>query len=360
MNKLERIACLYLSFLNRPYYKGISFAEIKKLMPFAYQGDSQSARRKFERDKEELKKLGLEVNYSRYAEGNDEQIMQREHVYTLSGELRQLSQFSLSEQEYRSLALLILQSLAAMDQGTSDHRLLSQAATKLFYKRPLALEEADECKQVDEIKEDGSKHEKDGVASFAKMISEEFAFNEKHMETIHRALKGCHCLELVYLNQKEEKNTHELCPRGLISYKGRWCLLAYSFSYKEIRSFYVDRVLSARLSKRPYISDSKFDIRNYSLHPLTLAIHSPKQVQVEVAPEYEETFNYFLQSVRRRFSYYQEEENVFCFETSNLKALFHWMLHNANAVQKIGPQDVHQQFVEHLQEMKSLYQKASP
>ncbi len=344
MNKTERIACLYLTFLNRPYHEGVSFAQIKKLMPLAYQGDAESARRKFERDKEELKNLGLELKYTHYGQIPPGQGSGQEHVYLPAEEICQLPELSLCEEDYRSLAMFILRSLANYTPDSKEYQLLCRAAAKLFYKYPMYIDQ--DLQNQEGTFELGVK---------GHYNSEATEDTEQCMEVLHQALKLRHSLKIIYSNHREQKKTYFVSPRGLISYKGRWCLLAYLPVYKDVRRFYVDRMVSAYLSDRPYIADPKFDIHKYSLHPLALPMHRLERVELQVLAEYEETCRCFLQGAKRTFSYYEEEERTFYFETSNVKALFNWMLRHANAVQKIGPQPLQRQFANYLQKVKALY-----
>ena len=348
MNKLERIACLYLSFLN--FSSGLSFARLRRLMPSAYDGDFESARRKFERDKEELKKLGLELKYySHHGDYGKRQNyhQEKEHVYVPNEEIQRIPDIDLSEADYRNLAALILDAITKSDYNSREDQVLYSAANKLFYKNPALV--------LEENQKNGSKLRRASLWTKWKKSLAKSSDTEQFLESVHHALKNHKPLKIRYSNRKEVQEERMLSGRGLISHKGRWCLVAYCHRSKEIRYFYIDRILSAEICEGRYYPDLKFDIRKHSLHPFSLKIHPLKNVDLKLRPEYEENFSHFLDGALGTLPAYSFQDGIFRFQTSNQTALFTWMLRNPNAIEKIGPSQIQKEYCDYLEKIKSSY-----
>ena len=352
MNKLERIACLYLTFLNLPKNKGLSYAQIKKVMPRAYQGDKETARRKFERDKEELKKLGLEIIHHQNHFASGEWESSRTNLYTPLEAPEQLPEIQLNREDVRSLALVILRAMVKYNSQANISQALQSLTAKLFYKDPTYLELLIENKVSIYS----------GLAStlLSPELSDEELLREGILATVYTALGQKKVLELNYLDQREEEQTRNISGRGLISHKGRWCLVAWCHKAKDYRRFYIDRILEAKLSPSlPYYQEKKFDIRRYSLHPLNLVMHEKQEVCLRPYPEYSEYLRDFLEAGTQAWGSYEESEadGSFRFKTTNIPALFQWILRHgaSHAIEKIGPPKVRQDFITYLEQIKQNY-----
>ena len=343
MDKLERIACLYLTFLNCS--SGISFTRLRKLMPTAYQGEIESVRRKFERDKKDLKELGLELKYLPHIDSYGSQgSSDFEHLYAPAEEIYSLPDVFLSEEDYRSLTVSLWGAMASPQREKKDLLLLHSAAAKLFYRHPAYAVE----------QEQSSAGIENWNKAFLKEARLSFSDWEPFLEMIYTALKSRKVLKVSYSNRQGKKTVRFLSGRGLISHKGRWCFIAYCHDSKSIRYFYVDRILSAEFCKEAYRGYPKADIRDYSLHPLNLNMHPLKKIKIQVRPEYEESFALFMSGAKK--SLLSQENELFHLETSNQRGLFSWMVRNVDAVEKIGPPQTRLDFADYLEEIKALYQ----
>src|SRR5690349_12212610 len=110
-DKIERLACLYLAFLNNP--RGLSFSELREALPLAYQGEFESGRRKFERDKEDLASMGMALDH--YADGEPLPGggTAEGHVYVPTEEIRRLHELRLTEDEAGALAFVLFGAIAS-------------------------------------------------------------------------------------------------------------------------------------------------------------------------------------------------------------------------------------------------------
>ncbi len=343
MHKIERIACLYLTFLNSS--GGVSFARLRKLMPTAYQGEPESARRKFERDKKELKELGLELECHAYdGKQNTQSFSVSDHVYQPVEEVYPLPDVFLAKEDYQNLAGILWRGMAIYREKQKEQQLLRSVATKLFYKNPIY---ALEYEQNFENKERRDEFYATSHLSFESDI-------ESSLEIIYRTLKSHKVLYISYSNRKERKTHRFISGKGLISHKGRWSLVAYCHKAKAIRSFYIDRILSIEVAdKEEYHAYPKVDIRKYSLHPLLLKIHPKRTIKVRTKPSYEESFRLFLSGAGEVS--FCSEEGVFFVETSNQNGLFSWITRNVDAIESLGPKQIHDDFTQYLKEMYALY-----
>jgi len=339
MDKLERLGCLYLTFLNNP--AGLSFSRIKEAMPSAYQGDPESARRKFERDKEELKMLGMEVKHFQDGSTLPNGRSARGHIYVPLEEVRKLPELKLSSEELRELAVVIygaIEENRGKDDEFADR--LESVGVKLFYKSP-------------------------GVVSFESVpMHREFSgffssegFFEK-LEIIHEALIKKRAVEIVYPDHHGNREARTVEGRGLVAYRGRWCLIAYCRNAAGIRSFYVDRIREIKILENRFLPEKGFQIRNFSLHPLAIKIHNPRSVRIELDEDRDEVFREFISGLPEKLSQKVRNcgENIVEMESTNVSALFSWMLRHPGAVVKMDPPELRQEFSEYLERMKRLHE----
>ncbi len=339
MDKLERIGCLYLSFLNAP--EGLSFASIKKMMPLAYQGEAETARRKFERDKEELKALGLELQYKSHDERWGGGAMVEEHVYQNANVLQKIPEVRLSKQDYCSLAFALLEALGRSSHEGREREVLYSAARKIFYKEPSYLEQvpAAQAKQRPD---------------FMQNIDPR---REGFLSLVYESIQKRKSLQIRYVNREGKSKEYLLSGRALLAYEGRWCLLAWCHKAKEERRYYIDQIQMAELGRALYKHDPNFHIRNYSLHPLTLQVHEARYLEIKIKDEYVENFRDFLSGALELLGDYSEDEeaNCFSFQSSNIEALFAWLLRYPEAPLSLCPPYMQEGFRKYLSRTISLY-----
>ncbi len=337
IDKLERLACLYLTFLNNP--RGISFSRIKNVMPYAYIGDPETIRRKFERDKEELKKLGMELRYIPSAKGARGSSSVEDRFYLPAETIESLPDIEMSSDEQQSLAALLLRGMADPQRDQQENDLLRSIASRLFYKNPVYLE----LRSFDRPPSPSSEKKREAA--------------EDTLSTIHTALLKRRIITIHYVASSGKESNRTLSGRGLISHRGRWCLIAYCHDSQAIRSFYVDRIGSCKVTARSYAPDRHFHIKDWSLHPFALQIHPPRPVCLQLNPDYEENFVSHIASLSKLLKLQQNGLQL-QFETTNAAALFSWMVSYPQAIEQLGPQELLEDFQNHLEAMKELYRYA--
>ncbi len=340
MNKLERIATLYLTFLSNP--GGLSFAKIREHLPGAYgsgnDDDREAARRKFERDKDELRGLGLELRYYAVNDTLPDGSRSREAVYVAAEEMQQLPELNLTEDEVRMLASLLLGAISDPDAQRSRRReLLRSAAFKLLYGYPALAQSVAEAPPANDAD-----------------ISEDAQDNTDRLARIHEALSRRRLLTIEYTDKTGRTESRNVAGRGLISHRGRWSLVAYCRRARDIRMFYVDRIASLNMSDEGYAPDPSFDIQRYSLHPLAIYVEPARPVRLEIAEDREEAFLDFLNGVPESLHVRREDERMY-FQTTNPTALFSWMLRHPGVVTKLGPPELRERLAAHRETIRRRY-----
>ena len=350
MNKLERLGCLYLTFLNNP--AGLRFGDIKEYLPLAYEGDLESARRKFERDKDDLRKLGMDLKH--YSDGQQlpDGRIARGHIYVPEEELQQLPEIRLTEEQARTLSGLLFGAIASLSEESKDsskkdeedpvRQRLESAAKKLLYKNPAAVSGpppggsgARGVRRIQETEEEAGK-----------------------LDQAHEALLKHFVIRIYYPDRGGEGRPREVEGRGLVAHRGRWCLVAYCRKAKDIRTFYIDRIQKLEVLEEVFVPDSKFNIKNHSLHPLALRMHEPRPVRLQVREAKDEVLRDFLVGLPERvLETVVWDEMQLSFQTGNLHALFSWMVRHPDAVSAMGPSDVRAEFIAYLDSMKELHRE---
>ena len=364
MDKVERIACLYLSFLNSP--QGLSFSKLREAMPLAYQGKFASARRKFERDKEDLKILGLELDCRGLGENGDN------YLYIPKEEIAFLPELDLTQEEYQAVASFLFDALVDLQYDKKEKEIIYSISQKVFYQNSFSLQ-----KSLDMIENAFSNFtsETNKISQGAKINSanelvyaSQEGLKKKHtLEVIYKALKKKKVLEIEYLLQDRPTNLKNsqkrkkrfVSGRGLLAHRGSWCLLAYCHEAKGIRYFYTNRIESIALAlDKNYKADPYFQICKYSLHPLCLFFHEAIEVKIQIQEDYLEKFTRFTQALDKMSEkkIVKEVENIFIFETYNKYALFDWILSQVDAVERLGPNSLQKDFCLYYKEIKDFYQ----
>lgn len=347
MDKLERIAVLYLTFLGHP--GGLSFAKIREYLPEAYNTapgeDPESVRRKFERDKEELRSLGMDLRHHAAGEALPDGTLAPQSIYVVADELQRLPAVDLSRAEVHTLAAILMAALADSPSGQSsgaERALLESAAYKLLYKHPALLQNRGETTR-------------DRPTSFKESAPDV----TEYLTLIHEGLARRRSLGIDYTNKTGHSERRRIDGRGLISHRGRWCLIAFCHRAQGIRMFYVDRITHAELTENEYPTDRNFDIQQYSLHPLALRIEAPVELRVIIESEREDSLLDFLNglpaSSQVRQSNLRGDQTEVRLETTNPTAFFSWMMRHPGSIRGLGPVAVHERFLKYLEALKQNY-----
>ncbi len=173
---------------------------------------------------------------------------------------------------------------------------------------------------------------------------------------VHEALMNRRVMKITYPERTGAPGERDVEGRGLVAHRGRWCLVAHCRRVGDIRKFYLDRIRDISVTEEKHQPDPNFNIKDYSLHPLALRMHEPVRVKLMVREEQEEQLRDFFtglpESLEKEVEWSGTEVE---FATTNKPALFSWLIRHPGAALKIGPEEVHAGFVEHLENMKALH-----
>lgn len=323
---MERLGCLYLTFLNHP--QGLSFEKIRNQLAPAYAGEPESARRKFERDKEDLRQIGMDLEHFADGQALPGGGMARGHVYIPGSDLEKLPDLKLTSTETSTLATLLLY---ALDHAANERQreLLRSSASKLLFRTPMLLR-------------DGS--------SVREFWTPDKSEPDEQLALVRRAIQKRIVLELEYPDRGGGSAVRKVRPRGLISHRGRWCLVCHTDS-QSVRYFYADRIISLKATRTHFPQDPGFHIKEHSLHPLLLKIHAPEQILLRAHPDHMDSVLDFTSGLPSL----KIEGPRIAFRTTNKAAVFSFILRHPGSVEQIGPDDVYNAMIRYQQETLELY-----
>lgn len=257
MDRLERLLDLVhvLQTARRP----VSLAQLKEQFPDYTEGAEDAIRRKFERDKAELAKLGLVLRYVDDEDGDNGYLLDMEASY--------LPPIALGEEER---AILATASQAALADPAFPHRSALRLALAKLGAEP-----------------DGA-----NVEVHFSRGSDAAGQERGRIEILGAALTARKRVHLRYQKPGDAApSEREVDPYGLFVRRGVWYLVGHDHRSEEIRVFRVSRVVELSANpRRPSSPDfevpSDFDLRAVmATSPLRYPMHAPVTVTVRVEPE---------------------------------------------------------------------------
>lgn len=205
--KNERLINLTIALLATK--KFLTKAQIFKAIP-GYEGSGEATDRMFERDKEELRSLGIEIEMK-----NIDPLFEDEIGYRISPERYKFDLGPLTPEEVALLALAAEawkeSALADLARSTSI-RLQSLGINSNFSELPLAPTIANVPTNFSEILE---------------------------------AIELSKIIQIDYVNSEDQVEFKELAPLGIFSQSNRWYLYAIDRAKNEPRSYRLDRIEGA-------------------------------------------------------------------------------------------------------------------
>lgn len=284
MKPVERILAVAQFLLKAK--RAVTFDEIAAAFP-DYQGTNiESAKRKFERDKESIRELGLAISYI------EETPFEAESGYIIEASESFLPPFRLSESEH---ALLVAAAHDARESGISPF--------------PEALRTA-----IAKIGADGARDKS--------VIVREQPASDREIEcvqTLSLAIADRCTVEIVYERTDGERSTRKVDGYGLIFRLGAFYLVGHDHLRNCERLFRCSRIHELRVLPRNRAS-SRYEIpEGFSLQaerrldPLHFNVHEPERAAIRLDPEL-----HFL--VTERWGD-PDEDGIFTIETRNLDRL---------------------------------------
>ena len=220
--KNERLVNLTIALLSTKKY--LTKAQIFNAVA-GYEGSGEATDRMFERDKEELRSLGIEIEMKSIDPFFDDEI-----GYRIIPERYQFDLGNLSTEE---VSLLALASEAWKESALSDIarstslRLQSLGINSDFSDLPLAPTIADVPANITDILE---------------------------------SIDANKVINFKYINAEEQIEDKKVAPLGIYSQKGRWYLYAIDQEKSENRSYRLDRIDGSILKSRQGFQKPDFSL----------------------------------------------------------------------------------------------------
>jgi len=329
VNRTQRLLELVNFLMNAQ--GGVSFRRLREAFP-DYRGENEeSGRRKFERDKETLRDLGIVIQVV-----PDEEMEGSEGAaYAIDTEETFIPPVEFEEEEV--LALLLLSHVARRIDHFPLRRETDQALRKILYDR-----------QDDP--------EADAPAGLQVRLPD-LARNPRQPEwlrAIHDAILRRRTLQTRYHTfWSDEVKTRRIDPYGLVYQAGRWSLVGWCHLRKDVRVFLVERFRDVRVSakkgsKPDYEIPRGFDVRKaVGTPPWLWEGTRPVEVEIEFSPR-----------VAWQVARSHGDAGVFetlpggggrlTVEATNPEALIQWLLGFGPDARILRPADVAEALVSHV------------
>ena len=226
--KSERLINLTIALLATKRF--ITKSEIFKTIE-GYEGSSESKERMFERDKDDLRSLGIEIEV-----GSFDPLFNDEAGYRIKQERYQLDLGDITALEISLLSLA-----AQAWQGASLDDAAQRALVKL-HSLGIAVDEANLSVSIPFLSDGGL-----------------------DLPKITHAIAEHQILEFIYRNHDLSEENRRVVPIGLSTRSGYWYLTGVDQSIEEVRTFRFDRVIgSFTVKKGPknFETPENFDSQN--------------------------------------------------------------------------------------------------
>lgn len=252
MDRLERL--LDLVHVLQSAREPVPLATLKETFGDYSKGSEESIRRKFERDKAELARIGLVLRYIE----EDEQ----EPGYLLDTEASYLPSLALEEDER---AVLATAAQAALADPSFPHR------------RPLRLA----------LSKLGADNEADHRVRLSHR-STEAPDDHGRVEALGAALTARKRVKIVYRKPGNEAVTREVDPYALFLRAGAWYLSGHDHRSGQLRVFRLSRIEEAEMNPRKpgtpdFVVPEGYDLRAVlNQSPLKYAVHEPITARILV------------------------------------------------------------------------------
>ena len=314
MDRTERLLNLLSALLGAEV--PLPFAQIRELLPGAYSDYRAAAERMFERDKEDLLELGVNVQWSGDFDEND-------GGYAIDRRAHYLPNIAFAEDELATLAMGAAACLA--QPGFPYAREVAQAIAKLSVDRNVRAP--------------------DRFLVHAP-VEHASALHSEHLSQIRDALAAKKRVHLHYRSPfggPDATTERDVDPYGLYYRRGVWVLVGHCHVRKALRSFHVARIRGLEVNrKKPRTPDftipPSFDLRvEYSREPWSYAVHPPIEARIRFVPPAIAQADWLVADQGARAIERTEHSATVDLTVTNQDGLIAWLLGFRQAVELIAP-----------------------
>jgi proteasome accessory factor B len=335
MNRTQRLLELvyFLMKATRP----VALAELREAFPDYRAENEESSRRKFERDKETLRQLGVAIRVA-----PDEET--ETAAYTIDLEETLLPPIAFEEDEV--LALVLLSRVARHIEHFPLARQTDEALRKILYDR-----------QDDP--------ERDFAAGPVVRLPDE-ASNPRQREWIECIYDGIEKRKTLFTRYhtfwSDRVNDRAIDPYGLVYQEGRWSLIGRCHLRGAVRTFLVERFRDVRVNPRnptkaDYAIPRDFDLRKMRLPPPWLwegedTVEAEIEFTPKVAWQVEKS-----QGGRGRFEMRRDGRGRLTVMVSNPAGLIDWVLSFGEDACILRPGALRRELVSRVRGVAALHER---
>lgn len=250
----------------------VSKAEIRRGIPDYARASAATFDRIFERDKKELREMGIDLRVMTVDGGREitdpreaARYQAQEIGYTIDREQYFLPQIDFEPGEWALISLAL--SLSNFG-GRKDGGVWENLRTKLGCLRPPGLRPV-----FDDL----------AIASGTEKYEE-----QKFLPIIEEAITKSRSLDIEYYSiGRDQQSRRRVDPYLLLLYSGHWYLVGYCHLRQEVRMFKASRILKVKPGKEnSYSLPEDFDRQAYlQRKPWELPVHQPYTVTLGLYPE---------------------------------------------------------------------------
>jgi len=308
----ERLLDLIILFLNSR--RAIPFEELRESFDGEY--EDEAGRRKFERDKDELKALGIPLRYVEADPDDDDEggyVVDRERMY--------LPELSLEPDE---MAVVYLAGLSLLDRTAFPYRdALAMALRKIELRTELT------APAVERVVIDPGERDVDA--------------SDESLRELERAITARKRVRFTYRAQyNAQAAAREVEPYGLFRRRGRWSLVGFARERQAVRVFLVHRMSDVEVNaSKPGSPDfappADFRLGEWAHLPAwRYEVAAPALLELEVRAD----LAWMAERHFRMATSGEGEWRALRVETTNPDAVVQWVLGLGPAARLIAPAEL--------------------
>ena len=310
MKRIERLINLIAALLDAP--RPMTAEQIRQEIAGYDQDDKENFRRSFERDKKELRDLGIPIETVETSEWGDEP-----EGYIIPKDKYYMPELDLADDELAALRIVADVALGSGDQAQLGFRKLSSTSDASAWSAPHLIWGAD-------------------VAAEQPLLGPLFG------ALVERAP-----VSFDYETGDGTRSRRNVQPYTLVHRRGHWYLVGRDVDRDATRSFKVSRIAKVRQEQGSYAIPEDFDVAAHTgLEPWEVGDADPIEVTLRFSPT---------------FAWWPEQNMTFADRTTKedgsvdvslrvakLDALISWVLAFVPHVQIVTPPEAREQMVAHL------------
>lgn len=316
VHKAERLLNLIVMLLEAP--RPVSLQEIHATIPGYGQDQWDAFKRMFERDKQELREMGIPLERSAL------DVWETDEGYRIPKERYYLPELGLKPDELAALWL------AAGLVRMHDEAIVRSAMLKLAYDAP-----------VDEPPVTGP-------------VQADFALASPNLTPAFEAVSERKRVSFKYRSRSGERS-REVDPYGLVSRRGAWYLVGLDHLSSEVRSFRLDRVVGQLRLTDPTKPEPDFQPPR-DFHP-EAALDAPPFVQgspvVKVRVRFDSSAGWWVARSSPWLDVEIEEDGsaIAVVEVTDVDGFFSWTLSFGESAEILEPPELREKIGERLAEI---------